>query len=462
MTTRGFLLSTSVTLAAVIAGCSSSRTAAQHPMPRSPSEPSADRSFALSGPAFALGGAPSESYPDLATLYAKSIYRTCAANGGVCHNDKEYPNLSTLGAVTQAINQPCNVTREDPREIHDLCERRGDAIFLNGETLEIASVVMPKKKPVTTFDEDNPNPKVKLVLRSAPNKRKMPKATHLLRPQPKGLPLDLGEVDLLSASFTTKGSFVELRPRYEGDALKVIVPGFEYAEWGGATDPQSLHLGDPNHNGVFGGDLGGGLIVPGRPDRSYILTRLTDPSAGPLMPRANCCAWSKASLRALYCWIAGLEPNGDNALAPINYASCPSGPVEDVAYPEPGPSCETSGMCPVMPRSSSTSGPSGERPLGDWSLVWKKVLQPRCAGCHGDANRAELDLKNEALAFRAVTNHVVPKQPDKSELYIRVSPDLCKAPSCTLMPMKGPPLDPDARTLIRRWIERGARRTDEG
>lgn len=247
-----------------------------------------------------------------------------------------------------------------------------------------------------------------------------------------------------------------MRATYDDDALKVALPGAQgFGDtWGGATDPLALHLGDPNGNGVYGAELGGALVVPGHPEKSYLMARLVDPSAGPLMPRANCCSWTKESLRALYCWITGLAADGSNALAPIDYASCPPGPREDVAYPEPGPTCEASGMCPVMPRA--TSGPRD----ATWAAVYEKVLRPRCAGgaCHTDAARALLDLKTEDAAYRAALDHVVPRSPEKSELFVRISPDLCKAPACTPMPPKAAPLDAESRALVKRWIERGAPR----
>ena len=70
------------------------------------------------------------------------------------------------------------------------------------------------------------------------------------------------------------------------------------------AERDAVQFGDPNRNGVFGVALGNRLIYAGHPERSYLIRRLTDPSAGPLMPLANCCFWSKESLRALWCWIA--------------------------------------------------------------------------------------------------------------------------------------------------------------
>lgn len=396
-------------------------------------------------------------YPDLAALYGGDvgIYRTCATNQGVCHNDKEYPNLATLGAVVQTIGADCNVTRENPRDVHDLCERPGDAIVLGGEPIEIGGVMSPPKG----IEDDGTFLRLFLRKKPALDARAKKKRVAMVR-SAEGRTIELGQVALIATS-TQKGMpVVDLKLPYGEGMLMVVPPDLEVlGDWGGSTDPGSLHLGDPNGNGKYGAELGGGLIVPGMPEKSYLLKRLVDPSAGPLMPRANCCTWSKESLRALYCWIAGLAPDGKNALGPIDYDRCPPGPVEDVVYPEAGPSCETSGKCPVAARAA---GPSADEASATgestWSAVWKTVLSKRCAGaaCHTGEARASFDLSSEASAFRAAQAHLVARTPHESELYVRISPALCKPPACTPMPMRGAPLDATMRGIVRRWIERGA------
>lgn len=394
-------------------------------------------------------------YPHLASLYGGDvgIYRTCATNQGVCHNDKEYPNLATLGALVQTIGADCNITRENPRDVHDLCERPGDAIVLGGETIEIGGVMAPPK------GIENDGTFLRLFLRRKPaldaRAKKPQKRVPMVRPV-EGRTIDLGHVGLVATSTQRGMSVVDLKLPYGEGMLMVVPPDLEVlGDWGGSSDPGSLHLGDPNGNGKYGAELGGALVVPGAPEKSYLLKRLIDPSAGPLMPRANCCTWSKESLRALYCWIGGLEPDGKNALAPIDYDRCPPGPVEDVVYPEAGPSCETSGKCPVAVRPTADETTTGE---SSWSAVWKTVLSKKCGGsaCHTGEARASFDLSSEPSAFRAAQAHLVARTPHESELYVRISPDLCKPPACTPMPMKSTPLDANMRGIVRRWIERGA------
>jgi hypothetical protein len=399
-------------------------------------------------------------YPDLASLYGgdTGIYRTCAANQGVCHNDKEHPNLATLGAVVQTIGAPCNLTKTRPHDVHDLCERPGDKLAIGGEEIEIASFGVPEADDDEKEKEKGDEPEEKLIelrklalgaamemrLRRAPRKARLGEHVVVKRPTAGGESLDLQKFDV-AAILREPGRFsiqttTGMRG-FGGDESNAVLA---------SANPLAVHVGDPNEDGVYGADLGGALIVPGRPDRSYILVRLTDPSAGPLMPRANCCSWTKASLRALYCWVAGLRPDGKNALDKIDYDRCPPGPVEDVIYPEPGVACETSGMCPVQPHTQASDA--------TWTAVYENVLAARCGGsaCHTEEAASELDLRSKDVAFKSVTEHLVPNAPARSEIYVRVSPDLCKEPSCTPMPLRKPALDAPARDLLRRWIERGA------
>ena len=90
-------------------------------------------------------------FPDLASLYGgeHGIYRSCGPNQGVCHNNAEYPDLSTLGSVTMIVGADCNRGREDPAERHDLCENRGDFLAFGGTTrIEIGAVVDDPAAPL--------------------------------------------------------------------------------------------------------------------------------------------------------------------------------------------------------------------------------------------------------------------------------------------------------------------------
>jgi hypothetical protein len=360
-------------------------------------------------------------YPDLAALYAADagIYRSCAANQGVCHNDKEHPNLATLGAVVMSARSRCNLGKEKAADLHDLCEPPGDTLMFEGERVEVGWM-----RGTERYD------RVEVKLRSMP-KTWRGKAT-LMRGSKK--------LALFSVEKTLEPRHMLLKPLPSED-IAADIYGDEYDAYGG------VRMGDANDNGIFGAELGGGtLVVPGHPEKSYLMTRLTDPSAGPLMPRANCCAWTKASLRALFCWISGLKDNFSNALDPIDYAKCPPGPKEDVLYPEPGPACETSGMCPVKPRIALSSDAS-------WNAV-KQVLESSCAGgaCHNEQGSGFF----LGEAYKTALDRVIPFAPDRSDLYLRITPGQCEKRGC--MPLHKPALEPGARDLIRRWIARGAPR----
>jgi hypothetical protein len=230
-------------------------------------------------------------------------------------------------------------------------------------------------------------------------------------------------------------------------ALKAIVVGF--LQESGTWRPDRLHFGDPNRNGTFGAELGGRLIKPGDPDKSYLLRRLTDPTAGPLMPRANCCSWTKTSLRALWCWVDGLAPDGSNASAPIDYDHCRASPPVELLYPEPGPMCEAQGLCPV-----EAAGGTGDATFGS---IYSEILTKRCAGdgCHDTGNPGGVDLRTKGAAFDSLYARVVPGNPDGSLLVRRLSPSLCTG-TCKTMPLDRPTLSDAEIARIRQWIADGA------
>jgi hypothetical protein len=383
-------------------------------------------------------------YPDLFTLYAAEhgVYRGCGPSNGVCHNSNEYPNLSSFGSILENIDRGCNLKREDPSAIHDLCERSGDRLVSGDQSSEIAWI----------------------ELADAATRRWR---VHLREPIAMA-----GEVEVARDGYTLYylGDYevtAESDPDdASGKAVLFTVPapvasveedeldfGMLIARSGVLGEPWAIQVGDPNKNGTFGAELGGRIIAPGDPARSYLISRLTDPHAGPLMPRANCCQWTKAALRALYCWIDGLTPDGSNAMAPIDYASCGPGPSVELLYPEPGPACETSGLCPVEAAATGEDDPT-------FSNVYARVLVPSCSGaeCHGSTAPSRLDFSSEAVAFEALAGRVVPGDPDASALYRRLSPELCVAPDCLTMPLGRPVLATDRRALVRAWIELGASR----
>lgn len=286
-------------------------------------------------------------YPDLAALYAgdQGIYRGCGPNSGVCHNGNELPDLHTVGSVLDNLDRPCNQKRTFAEAVDDLCEPPGDRLAIAGRTIELAWAV---PDDAAASGDSSPGAAVvrrwRLGLRDALDAvdpadpltilRDGRELWHLGRYATATLDPDDARVLLLEAL-----------PAGGSDPALVLAAAL--ADAGVPSQPEAIRVGDPNRNGVFGAALGGRVIKPGDPRASYLLHRLTDPLAGPLMPRANCCAWSLAAVRAMWCWVDGLEPDSRNAMALIDYDGCSPSPAVALRYPELGPTCETSGLCPV-------------------------------------------------------------------------------------------------------------------
>jgi hypothetical protein len=276
-------------------------------------------------------------YPTLEAVYAsdQGVYRSCGPNSGVCHNASEFPNLHTVGAILDDIGQPCNQKRTSADSVDDLCEPRGDFLAIAGQQIELAWVI-PDATDTRRWHVE---------LRDAPSLAG-PGAMTIMRGSEEMWHLDRYATFAADPS-DTRALIVDALPVNTDGSDPATVLTTALATAGVPADPESVRVGDPNGNGVFGADLGGRLIAPGNPAASYLLHRLTDPSSGPLMPRANCCAWSLAAVRAMWCWIDGLQADAGNGLDPIDYDRCSPSPDVDLVYPQPGPTCETSGMCPV-------------------------------------------------------------------------------------------------------------------
>src|SRR5690606_18495873 len=65
-------------------------------------------------------------------LHRNVIIRTCGPTQGVCHNEKEYPDLSTPGNLRAAIGSACNVQSEWSA-VFDGCEVPGDRLRLGDD-----------------------------------------------------------------------------------------------------------------------------------------------------------------------------------------------------------------------------------------------------------------------------------------------------------------------------------------
>ena len=393
------------------------------------------------GPIDDYTGEARRKYPDLPALYAgnQGIYRGCGPNNGVCHNASELPDLHTMGSVLDNLDRPCNQKRETAAAVDDLCEPPGDRLAIAGRTIELAWAVPSDAAAVVR--------RWRLGLREAPASVGVAEPLAILRDD-----LELWHLGRYATVARdpddAKVLVLEALPVAAGGDDPARLLAAALASAGVPSQPEAIRVGDPNRNGVFGAERGGRLIKPGDPGASYLLHRLTDPAAGPLMPRANCCAWSLAAVRAMWCWVGGLQPDGRNAMAPIDYDGCSRSPVVALVYPEPGPSCETAGHCPVGVELDDDAR---------FPALYAGVLAARCSGdgCHDRGAVAGVDFSSEARAFATLRTKVVPGDPQASVLYRRITPGLCTG-ACKLMPLGRGPLPDGERQLVRAWIEAGA------
>lgn len=234
--------------------------------------------------------------PDTLTLHTRVVARSCAPNGGVCHNGKEYPDLHTVGNFVTAVSRPCNMDLADePEEVFDGCEPEGDVLRAGSYKTRIGRLGPEEYDPYTGSSG---------------------RPIRVAEPAPK--------------------SFIGADARFErGGDLLVEAEGVLFlAE--GATEgwlrnlynldyPSYLALasvagGDPNGNGVYGAEDAWAEIHPGRPEKSYLWARITGTVPGTRMPLANQ-ALSNPEYVAIACWIEtiGRSPRADQA---IDYEGC--------------------------------------------------------------------------------------------------------------------------------------------
>jgi hypothetical protein len=389
-------------------------------------------------------------YPDLVAIYDgdQGLYRGCGPNGGVCHNGNEYPNLSSIGSILENVGGGCNLKRDSAADVDDLCEARGDRVQIGDEKIEVAYLEPYQDMPLLGW---------RLVLRSAPIA--MQPAGELfpvLRAAPDGAG-GITDVQLLPLGGAFAGYIVDPDDATGRSILFGMVQDPPTAQFiatflqesGVEARADRIHYGDPNRNGTFGADIGGRLIKPGDPERSYLLRRLTDPTKGPLMPRANCCSWTRTSLRALWCWVDGLAADGTNALDPIDYDNCRPSPPVELLYPEPGPACETSGLCP--PQAGAGTGEA------TFPSIYAEILTARCSGdgCHDTGAPGGVDFRSAAAAFETLSTRVVAGDAAGSLLYRRLDPALCTG-ECKTMPLDRAVLPQAELDRIRQWIVDGA------
>jgi len=376
------------------------------------------------------GNAVDDARRDLPTyldLHQQVFYRTCTPNEGVCHNDKEYPDLHTPQSMLGAIAMPCNVAVDDPMTTFNGCETPGDLFgFLysanDGFVSEIAYVEI-------IDGADGPEPV--LHLRDGiPNAMYDPMGTEGFTISRQYTDGDEQIAQMYSAYYEQGSTEVYLR---DYAMLDENYRAFLETE---------IVAGDPNQDGVFGAEEAGWqLIAPGDLASSYLLGRVLGSVPGTPMPLANQ-PLSSAEMIALMCWIEGLDAVGaDDVYATIDYDDCDAAKT----FGEPQPD-------------------SGHALAADVQPIFDQYCT--AGGCHEhDAPQADLDLtagnsRNQLLGPAlqdSMADLVVPGNPTSSYLMLKLEG---KGATGLQMPRTaygdGEPLPAESIEIIERWIIAGA------
>jgi hypothetical protein len=383
-------------------------------------------------------------------LHKNVIVRTCGPTSGVCHNQKEYPDLHTASYLVKALGAPCNVQPGDWSAVFDGCEQPGDTFSLgdNRKRVEIAYIeYIPGEREYGDG---------KAPAADAPGLH-----VHLAEA------LDPGDRN----STWSRAGFTGKTVTTDGKVMESTYADYETEWWylaggrhmvGGVDEWQVARVegllqtgvtqGDMNRNGVFGAREAEPLhlLQPGDPERSYLIGRVRGqlkgtPIPGTRMPLANQ-PLSVAEMLGLYCFIegaamptAGEEPD---MLAPINYEDC-----------------------------SWAENPQDLNLLGEnvtWSGFVLPLLQANCGGCHGGANPlGNFDVMSEGIYDRLLTaSAVVPTMPlitpgslEMSYLWLKLTggegmAGLLMPLDSTNMPV---PLSQPLLDDVATWITNGAK-----
>lgn len=372
------------------------------------------------------------NFPTYLDLHEKVITRTCSPNGGVCHNEKEYPDLHTPDTMLSQLDVPCNLAETDPLNLFNGCEPGGDRLrFTTGNNTTFSSTV---GYIVENDDELGAVASVVIYLADPiPNPMAVPgtfESIVIERETASGM-LTVGQIEL-AASYAPGVNALQINayPDLPQAAKTLLETG--------------LQAGDPNRDGVFGGaDDPYRLLLPGDPWKSYLLQRVQGNVPGSPMPLANQ-PLTSPEIIALACWIEGAaETEGSGTHADIDYDDC------------------------------QYADEFGESPVGSgatFSGHVMPILVSRCAtaGCHGNVSpAADLDL-TPAVAYENLMKvasqndevpRVTPGNPTNSYLMTKLNGNGLMGLQMPLDPSNpgaSIPLSPDEIGIIRTWISYGA------
>jgi hypothetical protein len=413
-------------------GCS-----AQSPVPPDEAEDQVD---ARSAPAIP------EVYPTIDRLHEQGVALTCALNGGVCHNSKEYPALQTVSTLIETVNRPCNMNVAKKEQVHNACETKGDRLVIPWAHIDVEIKhldIVPGDFDFTYrlgteafykdsyyYGHQSEYPRARLTLAS---------------PIAAFVPPDISsqepiEIHRGSTVFPMPGIYIASAEAQSITLGLERVPPYWAREVNRFIDDRiypwradMVRVADVNGDGVMGASLGISLLTPGAPEKSFLFLRLTDEQYGMMMPQV-CRTWDDRSTRALACWIQGLKT--DSAGKVIN-------PYDPIDYEHCQFSAASAGHCIS---SQSVEG----------------IFSRACIGCHGEQNpQAGLDLTASKLNDDLINRRskqfpdqslVTPGAPDSSYLFCKVSPDATCLRGTSRMPQGSPSLSTAEIEILRAWI----------
>jgi hypothetical protein len=389
------------------------------------------------------------TYPTGIDLHRKLVMRTCSGTNGVCHNQKEYPDLHTPGTFVASIGAPCNVQSGTASGVFDRCERLGDRFRFTEPAFKGIEIgwfeLVPGESP--ELDPRGTRPDASTV------------GLHLYLHDP--VPV---EQERLNATGTFLRNFIN----DQGNVQELAFASYE-TRWWVLDDRRHLFAevnenqrdkveslvasgivqGDQNRNGTFGARIVGNtvpLIKPGKPEESYLVARLRgsmgeQPVPGTRMPLANQPP-NVQDMLALMCFIEGLDPAATqwSLGSAIDYNKC--------SYS-------------ANPSALSLAG-SGDT----WTARVLPILQSNCGGCHGGENpQGGLNLLGSAHDVytrlvlkpsiqRPELNLIQPGDLQKSYLLLKLTGDGGIVGSrMPINPLNGnSPLPQEELTSIENWV----------
>lgn len=432
-------------------------------------EPPAGLDWEGEGPSFmgTPGGAPGysgdnadvlEAQDRFATgtdLHSKVVLRSCGPLSGVCHNQKEYPDIHTPYNFLATIGAPCNIQAGTVEGVFDRCERPGDRLAIDdGPEVEIGYLkLVPNlnadSEAEIEVSEDMPGLHIQLADSIGDVSDNWQQTARFVRTFVQDNSVDALTYARLSTRIHVFGDgkhlVAELRDGRVADEVNRLLD-------------VGVEQGDLNQNGIFGarpdenGEVHGpvSLITRGDPETSYLAARMRghmqgDVVPGSRMPLANA-PFNLPEMIAFFCFIEGLPAEGEVQLgSKIDYENC--------TYADP--------------RGHEALTLSG---VGTgWLDRIRPLLESNCGGCHSN-ERAEADLilvgeesydnivSKPAIGDPEGRPFIEPGNPAGSYLFLKLTGDA----SIDGDPM---PLDPltgirrlsdDELAAIETWITEGA------